>query len=68
MPVVSEEDGKTATVTKWGIRVPEATYDAVRADKSDDGIVEDGILGEKKRGTLAVDYLKPVEGGTITGW
>ena len=68
MPVVSEEDGKTATVTKWGIRVPEATYDAVRADKSDDGIVEDSILGEKKRGTLAVDYLKPVEGGTITGW
>ena len=55
-------------MSKWGVRVPEATYDAVRADKSDDGIVQDNILGEKHRGTLKVDYLMDVDGGAITAW
>ncbi len=68
LPVVSEEDGKTSAVGKWGVRVPQATFDAVRADKSDDGIVEANILGEKKRGFLTVDYLMPVESGAITAW
>ena len=68
LPVTSEEDGRTTTVTKWGVRVPEATFNAIRDDKSDDGIVQDNILGEKKPGTLTVGYLKPVQGGTITEW
>jgi hypothetical protein len=68
MPVVSEEDGQTSMVTKWGVRVPLATYEAVRGDKSDDGIVQDNILGEKPRGTLKVTYLMPVEAGAITEW
>jgi hypothetical protein len=68
LPVVNQEDGKSYTVSKWGVRVPLATYDAVRADKSDDGIVEDNVLGEKPRGTLKVTYLMPVESGAITNW
>ncbi len=68
LPIRNEETGKTETVSKWGVRVPEPTYQAVRADKQDDGIVEDNILGEKKRGTLKVDYLMDVEGGAITDW
>lgn len=68
LPVVNQEDGQTYTVSKWGVRVPEATYDAIRADKSDDGIVQNNILGEKPRGTLKVTYLMPVEPGTITEW
>mgnify|MGYP000061892536 CR=1 FL=1 len=68
MPITSEEDGKTTTVTKWGVRVPEATFEKVRADKSDDGIVQNNVLGEKPRGTLKVDYLMPVSGGAITEW
>jgi hypothetical protein len=68
LPVTSEEDGTTKTVTKWGVRVPQATYDAVRADKTDDGIVEDAVLGEKTKGSLAVTYRKPVSGGAITEW
>lgn len=68
LPVVNQEDGKTYTVSKWGVRVPEATYEAVRDDKTDDGIVEDNILGEKPRGTLKVTYLMPVESGVITEW
>jgi len=68
LPVVNQEDGRTYTVSKWGVRVPEATYDAIRADKSDDGIVQANILGEKPQGTLKVTYLMPVEPGVITEW
>jgi hypothetical protein len=68
LPVVSEENGQTYTVSKWGVRVPEATYERVRADKSDDGIVQNNVLGEKPRGTLAVTYLMPVESGAIIEW
>ncbi len=68
LPIRNEENGKTETVSKWGVRVPQSTYDAVRADKLDDGIVENNILGEKKRGTLKVDYLMDVEAGAITEW
>jgi hypothetical protein len=68
MPILNEENGKTETVTKWGVRVPQSTFDAVRRDKQDNGIVENNRLGEKKRGALKPDYLMPVLGGTITKW
>jgi len=68
LPVVNQEDGQTYTVSKWGVRVPETTYNAIRDDKSDDGIVQDNILGEKPRGTLKVSYRMPVEAGVITEW
>ncbi len=68
LPVRSEETGETATVTKFGVRVPEEVYEAVRRDKTDDGIVQKNRLGIKRRGTLAVDYQMPFEGGFITKW
>jgi hypothetical protein len=68
LPILNEENGKTEIVSKWGVRVPKATYDAVRADKTDDGIVQNNILGEKRRGTLKVDYLMDVDSGAITAW
>lgn len=68
MPVTSEEDGKVRTVDKWGIRVPKATYDKVAADKANDGIVEDNIVGEKPRGSLEPVYEMDVLKGAITSW
>ena len=68
MPVTSEENGKVTTVDKWGVRVPKATYDKVAADKSNDGIVEDNILGEKPRGSLDPVYEMDVLPGAITSW
>ena len=67
-PITSEEDQKTTTVSKWGVRVPEATFEQVRRDKADDGIIQNTTLGEKRRGKLAVDWSMPVQGGTITAW
>jgi len=68
LPVTSEEDGRTVTASKWGIRVDEATAMQVQRDKNDDGIVQRNRLGEKRRGQLDVNYLMPVLGGAITQW
>ncbi|WP_454918129.1 DUF6384 family protein [Xanthobacter sediminis] len=67
-PIRSEENGRTATVSKWGVRVPQKTYDAVRRDKTDDGIVQNNVLATKPRGALGPAYAMPVSGGTITEW
>jgi hypothetical protein len=66
--VANEETGETKSVTQWGVRVPAATFNAVRADKEDDGIIQDDILGVKRRGKLEPDYARPVSGGAITEW
>jgi len=68
LPVTSEETGQTQTVSKWAVRVSEDVFNQVRRDKNDDGIVQHNRLGEKRRGSLDVDYLMPVLGGAILTW
>lgn len=68
LPIRSEENGQTKTVSKWAVRVPQATYDAVRRDKMDDGILQRNVLGEKRRGALDPVYSMTVSGGAITQW
>lgn len=68
MPVTSEEDGRTETVARWGVRVAEDVFDQIRRDKNDDGIVQRNRVGQKRRGHLDVEYVMPVLGGAITRW
>ena len=68
LPVTSEEDGQTVTASRWGVRVNKDVFDQVRQDKSDNGIIDNGRVGEKRRGGLEVDYLMPVQGGIILKW
>ena len=68
LPIRNEETGVTEIVAKFGVRVPETTFDAVARDKRDDGIVQKNRFGVKRRGVLAVDYQMPFEGGFITKW
>jgi hypothetical protein len=68
MPVTSEEDNRTYNVAAWGVRVPEATFNAVRDDKRDNGIIENRVVGEKGRGELEPRYRMNVLGGAITSW
>jgi hypothetical protein len=68
LPVTSEEDGRTAATSKWGVRVSAETAMQVQRDKNDDGIVQRNRLGEKRRGYLDVEYLMPVLGGAILEW
>jgi len=68
VPITSEEDRSTETVQRWGVRVSEAVFDEIRRDKNDDGVLQQDRLGEKRRGTLQVEYSLPVQGGAITRW
>ena len=68
LPVLNEETGQTDTVSMWGVRVPETVYNAVAADKQDDGIVQGNMVGRKSDGFLEVEYLMPVMGGAVTQW
>jgi hypothetical protein len=68
LPVTNEEDGRSYNVNAWGLRVPQATFDAVARDKRDNGIIENRILGEKLRGELEPRYNMTVLGGAITSW
>lgn len=68
VPVLNEEDGKIRTVSKWGLRVSEETFNKVRRDKQDDGIIQDNRFGVKKRGQLDPEYLMPTTGAAITNW
>jgi hypothetical protein len=68
LPIRNEETGETETVTRFGVRVPEVVYEAVVKDKRNDGIVQNNIFGVRRRGSLAVEYKMPFEGGFITKW
>jgi hypothetical protein len=68
LPITSEEDGTTKNVQRWGLRVDAATFDVVRRDKLDDGIIQNNRFGIKQRGYLQPQYLIPTTGGAITRW
>ncbi|UES39726.1 DUF6384 family protein [Roseibium aggregatum] len=66
--IVSEESSKVELVDKWGQRVSETIYNAVRRDKMEDGIVQKGVLGQKRRGELDIKWRSGVQDGAITKW
>ncbi|HLV12824.1 MAG TPA: DUF6384 family protein [Trueperaceae bacterium] len=68
VPVTSEETGMVREVSTWGMRVDEETFERVRRDKLDDGIVQDATFGVKRAGTLEPEYAYPTTGGAITEW
>lgn len=64
----NEEDGFSKSVQSWGIRVDEETFEAVAADKRDDGIIQGDLVGEKARGQLTPTFLIRTNGASITEW
>lgn len=68
LSVTNEENNETSSVRRFGVRVPEAVYEKVKADKLDNGLIDDKVFGVKKRGARAVDYRFEVAGGAITRW
>lgn len=67
LPIKNEETGRTETVSRWGVRVSEEVFETVRTDASDDGIIQDREMGEKRRGELEPEYTVPVD-GMLTRW
>lgn len=68
MPITSEEDGATRSVSQWGLRVDGGLFERIRRDKADDGIIQNNRFAVKDRGTLTPRYLMPTAGGAITQW
>jgi hypothetical protein len=68
LPITSEDTGKTQVVDHWGLRVPQSVYDAVIADKDNNGVISHGLVGFKQDGFLDIDYAIPNLGGTLTEW
>jgi hypothetical protein len=68
LPILNEENNVTETVNIWGLRVPEAVYRAVEADKTDDGIIQRNVVGLKQYGYLTPEYSVQVLGGAVTRW
>lgn len=68
VPVRNEEDGRIETVTTWGLRVTEDLFEAVAADKLDDGIIQNDVFGRKDPGRLEPNYSMPTNGAAITRW
>lgn len=68
MTITSEESRKTSTVKRWGVRVSQEVFDTVRRDKSDDGIIQNDRVAEKKRGMSTPEWAIPAPPGAITEW
>jgi len=68
LAIESEEDQSTRRVSRFGIRVPKSVYEQVKADKLDNGLIDDVVFGSKRRGAREPDYRFTVAGGRITRW
>ncbi|WP_295456367.1 DUF6384 family protein [uncultured Thiodictyon sp.] len=68
LPIANEETRQTSSVDIWGLRVDQPTYEAVKRDKQDDGIIERDRFGYKPRGALVPHYEMTTTGGAITKW
>lgn len=66
--IVNEETGKRETVSTWAVRVNRDMLVSVKADKDDDGIIQNRIVGKKVRGRLEPDWTIATQGGAITRW
>lgn len=66
--ILNEETRQRETVTKWAVRVPKSVFDRVQEDKLDDGIIQNAVIGEKRRGELEIDWRVDMRGGALTQW
>jgi uncharacterized protein DUF6384 len=68
LPIVNAEDQSTSNVSAWALRVDQPTFERAVADKQDDGIIQNNLVGRKRRGVLDREYTVPTTGAAITKW
>ena len=66
--ILNEETNKIKRVNAWGLRVDQATFNRISADKQDDGIIQNNKVGIKKIGYLEAEFLLSTAGASITDW
>jgi Family of unknown function (DUF6384) len=68
LPIRNDETNMTESVSRFAVRVPTETFEAVRSDKARNGIVQNARLAEKRRGSIEPEFRMPVLDGRITRW
>jgi len=68
VPVTSEEDRRSDRVSRWGQRVSESVFNDVAADKGDDQILQNSVIGQKVAGYISPQYSVETPGGAILEW
>jgi len=66
--VTDEETGETRRVERWGQRVSRTVFEGVAADKRDDAIIQDAVIGGKSPGALEATFSVSTPGGAVTVW
>jgi len=66
--VTDEETGETGRVSRWGQRVSRTVFEGVAADKRDDAIIQDAVIGMKRPGALEPTFSVSTPGGAVTAW
>lgn len=66
--ITNQENTLTKRTTKWGQEVSEADFNRVAADKRDDLIIQDAVIGTKAIGALDPDFSVDTTGGAILEW
>jgi hypothetical protein len=66
--ITSEEDGRTATVNRWGLRVTPEAFEQVRQAKQRSGVIDDPVVGTKRAGELDTRWSVATTGGAILSW
>jgi len=68
LPVRNDETNQTETVSRFAVRVPVETFNGVRNDKAQNGIVQNARMAEKHRGFIEPEFRMPALEGRITRW
>lgn len=58
LPITSVETGERRYASIFGVRVNQATYQAVKNDKLADGLVDDRLMGKKAANSLSFAFVK----------
>ena len=66
--ITNQENTETKRASKWGQEVSEADFNRVAADKRDDLIIQDAVIGTKAIGALDPDFTVDTTGGAILEW
>jgi hypothetical protein len=68
LPIRNDETNRIENVARFAVRVPQETFDAVRADKQRNGIVQNAKMAEKRRGYLEPEFHMTALEGRLTRW
>jgi hypothetical protein len=68
LPIRNDETNQIETVSRFAVRVPIETFEAVRNDKARNGIVQNVRMAEKRRGFLEPEFKMSALEGRITRW